>query len=267
MTRMFVRLAASAAIIFTVYPAAAEVTCARRVSEPPVYGWRGQLGTDWTFSVTNRLPRGHMAGYLLAGDLWTSGRQTKSGWVYVNERDWQCTPDIRSFPMPPAQDPKDEYLGAMRWIDPAFPLRLCDKPDDMLLCLRRVKQGAFIVTDRVDRIVGNAAEGLSTRYTIAYKVQFADGSTGYATPISLAWTNDARGIHAMLSAEAECHRRGGIQIGMTKEQVYGSCWGRPQSINSTVTAVGTHEQLVYGSGAYVYLDNGMVTAVQTQARQ
>jgi hypothetical protein len=38
--------------------------------------------------------------------------------------------------------------------------------------------------------------------------------------------------------------------------------GRPERINTTVTAAGTHEQWVYG-GDYVYLRNGIVTSFQT----
>jgi hypothetical protein len=53
----------------------------------------------------------------------------------------------------------------------------------------------------------------------------------------------------------------GVSIGMTKEQVLGSSWGKPQSINSTHTAAGTHEQWVY-SGGYLYFDNDVLTAIQ-----
>ena len=53
-----------------------------------------------------------------------------------------------------------------------------------------------------------------------------------------------------------------IVLGMTKRQLILS-WGKPESINSTVTAAGRNEQWVYGSGWYVYFTNGIVSAWQT----
>lgn len=61
---------------------------------------------------------------------------------------------------------------------------------------------------------------------------------------------------------ALCARVGGVRIGQTAESVRKSCWGKPARVNTTATAGGTHEQWVYGTG-YVYLTNGLVTAVQT----
>ncbi|GMV29539.1 MAG: hypothetical protein AMXMBFR59_16640 [Rhodanobacteraceae bacterium] len=42
--------------------------------------------------------------------------------------------------------------------------------------------------------------------------------------------------------------------------------GEPEDVNTTTTARGTREQWVYSAGkyehAYLYLDNGIVTAIQ-----
>ncbi|AFM41004.1 hypothetical protein Desaci_2029 [Desulfosporosinus acidiphilus SJ4] len=54
----------------------------------------------------------------------------------------------------------------------------------------------------------------------------------------------------------------GVRIGMTQQQVLDSSWGRPNEVNRTVTANGTHEQWVYDNGGYLYFDNGILTAVQ-----
>lgn len=54
-----------------------------------------------------------------------------------------------------------------------------------------------------------------------------------------------------------------VVIGMNAEMVE-AAWGSPQSINRTTTRSGTREQWVYGSGHYVYLDNGVVRAIQTR---
>ena len=56
-------------------------------------------------------------------------------------------------------------------------------------------------------------------------------------------------------------RSGVILIGMTKDMVIAS-WGRPKDINSTITSYGVHEQWIYGSHKYVYLEDGIVTAIQ-----
>lgn len=65
-----------------------------------------------------------------------------------------------------------------------------------------------------------------------------------------------------IEAKAECDRKGGVSVGMTKEQVLASCWGKPQKKNITETGNGIHEQWVYGFDAYVYFDGDVVTGVQ-----
>lgn len=54
-------------------------------------------------------------------------------------------------------------------------------------------------------------------------------------------------------------------IGMTAAQVRASTWGEPSDINRTTTRYGVSEQWVYRSGSetkYIYLDDGIVTAIQ-----
>lgn len=52
------------------------------------------------------------------------------------------------------------------------------------------------------------------------------------------------------------------QIGMTADEVLASTWGSPEKVNKTTTINGVHEQWVYKNGRYVYLDDGIVTAIQ-----
>lgn len=52
------------------------------------------------------------------------------------------------------------------------------------------------------------------------------------------------------------------RIGMTSSEVKNSTWGSPDKINKTTTAYGVREQWVYGNGKYIYLENGIVTAIQ-----
>jgi hypothetical protein len=50
-----------------------------------------------------------------------------------------------------------------------------------------------------------------------------------------------------------------VRIGMTGEQVIRLC-GKPSKINESVHARGKNEQWVYGSGIYLYFDNGTLTS-------
>ena len=52
------------------------------------------------------------------------------------------------------------------------------------------------------------------------------------------------------------------RIGMTKAQALKSCWGRPESVNRTITAHSVTEQWVYGYSSYLYFTNGRLTAIQ-----
>ena len=60
---------------------------------------------------------------------------------------------------------------------------------------------------------------------------------------------------------AQQKAKGGVRIGMTKEQVLASNWGRPRTVNSTITNGGKREQWVY-EGGYLYFQNGVVYAIQ-----
>lgn len=52
-------------------------------------------------------------------------------------------------------------------------------------------------------------------------------------------------------------------IGMTAEEVRTkSTWGNPEDINTTVTGRTTYEQWCYPRYKYIYLENGIVTAIQ-----
>ncbi|MBS4539831.1 hypothetical protein GOQ27_15255 [Clostridium sp. D2Q-11] len=52
------------------------------------------------------------------------------------------------------------------------------------------------------------------------------------------------------------------RIGMSAQEVEESSWGKPYEINKTITQYGTSEQWVYSLDRYIYLDDGVVTAIQ-----
>lgn len=84
--------------------------------------------------------------------------------------------------------------------------------------------------------------------------------------VSLRKTLEARVKKEMAAeqrVEAARRKREGVSIGMTKEDVIASSWGRPERINRTATTYGTREQWVYGVGNYLYFEGDRITAVQT----
>jgi hypothetical protein len=56
-------------------------------------------------------------------------------------------------------------------------------------------------------------------------------------------------------------KKEGVNIGMTRERVIQSSWGKPRKINRTTTQLGTREQWVY-DGGYLYFENGLLTTIQ-----
>ncbi|WP_211147016.1 hypothetical protein [Paenibacillus dokdonensis] len=53
-----------------------------------------------------------------------------------------------------------------------------------------------------------------------------------------------------------------VSIGMTKEEVLASTWGKPKDINKTTTANYVSEQWVYSGYRYLYFENGILTTIQ-----
>lgn len=60
-----------------------------------------------------------------------------------------------------------------------------------------------------------------------------------------------------------CARLGNVRVGLNPEGVLKSCWGKPLKINITTFADHRTEQWVYGPSHYVYLTDGLVTAIQS----
>lgn len=63
-------------------------------------------------------------------------------------------------------------------------------------------------------------------------------------------------------AEKLAKKKEGVRLGMSAQDVYDSMWGKPQSVNRTVTKYGVREQWVYGSGSYLYFQDGVLESVQ-----
>ena len=72
---------------------------------------------------------------------------------------------------------------------------------------------------------------------------------------------DPKRIHNWPSTVWSAIEEGKVFIGMTEEQAILSR-GKPKEINRTITSNIKNEQWVYGSGSYLYFDNGRLTAFQ-----
>lgn len=51
------------------------------------------------------------------------------------------------------------------------------------------------------------------------------------------------------------------RVGMTSEEVLKSNWGKPNDINKTTYSWGVKEQWVYPGNKYIYIEDGIVTAI------
>ena len=95
---------------------------------------------------------------------------------------------------------------------------------------------------------------------------FPEVGAEYAAPLkkledALVKKNEADAKHRTASIAKE-KRSKGVSIGMSKEDVLASKWGRPESVNKTTGSYGTHEQWVYGGRNYLYFENGVLTTIQ-----
>jgi len=117
-------------------------------------------------------------------------------------------------------------------------------------------------------LVGVEVAGSSPFGQTSYQVlvRTDDGQTGYVSLHQFESMDDEAAYKAeqakKAAAKADCDRRGGVRIGMTKAEALASCWGKPSKINTTTTATRTHEQWVYGSRSYLYFDNGILSTIQ-----
>lgn len=65
------------------------------------------------------------------------------------------------------------------------------------------------------------------------------------------------------AAEKAAKRRAGVHLGMTRDDVLASSWGKPTKVNTSTYKFGVHEQWVYrDGGGYLYFEDGVLTAIQ-----
>lgn len=152
---------------------------------------------------------------------------------------------------------KAAEVGERRFIDPVHPVMLWAGPP---AAPGGIPQGAGVPVDSGSlRVIGKTG-GFSGGYWV-----LRDNGKKAWTANDLILTHNAQENAAHEAAKRACARKGGTEIGMTREALYASCWGRPDHINITATAGGTVEQLVY-RGGYVYISADRVTGIQVTTR-
>jgi hypothetical protein len=109
----------------------------------------------------------------------------------------------------------------------------------------------------------NKKNRIEVRFDALHKVQSYDPEEFKRHAQLLATLRKALDAERAAAARAEAtrKRREGVRLGMTREDVLASSWGRPRKVNSTTNRYGTHEQWVY-DGGYLYFEDGILTSVQ-----
>lgn len=97
--------------------------------------------------------------------------------------------------------------------------------------------------------------------TVYFEVLRKNGQTGYYPYVvgGVALRNPFPSDWPQQVVDLIQHRR--AKVGMKEKQAL-LAWGLPKRVNRTTTARGSSEQWVYESGSYLYLDNGIVSAIQ-----
>lgn len=115
-----------------------------------------------------------------------------------------------------------------------------------------------------DKLFGKDPEELSKAYAVVRAQEEREAERLLAEQAAARQQEEARATKArrMAVAKPAKPKKGGVYIGMTKQQVLASNWGRPSDVNRTTGSFGTHEQWVYGGSNYLYFENGVLTAIQ-----
>jgi hypothetical protein len=163
---------------------------------------------------------------------------------------------------PPAVDFEKEFLQEKAKYEPnigkSFWLvgsrSLCPTTTTSIIDCPSIPPGKKLQLDGIERGINSNAY---------YYVTLEDGRTGYISALDLvAFITDVDPALAV----AECKRRGNPRVGMTRNQVEGTCWGKPDRVDHRETARGVTERYVYGKSRFVLLHNGIVTSVQISSK-
>lgn len=113
-------------------------------------------------------------------------------------------------------------------------------------------------------IPGNADEDF-TSAEAAFKAKQVAAASELQRKRKSALESEAKHEREIRDYIAQRTARGGVKIGMTEQQVLNSSWGTPDKRNHTYSSVGDKEQWVYGGQYFLYFDNGVLVAIETDS--
>lgn len=154
-----------------------------------------------------------------------------------------------------------EYAALMtdkKFSDAASLIRPCSKvlADEKLTKLVRNAEIAGYMTS-INNTKLSARERSQAMYSLAR--DYPDLGAKY---VEEAHKLSAQADRQDEATERKRKRSQGVVIGMTRDDVLASSWGKPQRVNTTINARGTREQWVYGGRNYLYFENGVLTTIQ-----
>lgn len=139
-----------------------------------------------------------------------------------------------------------------------------------------LKGSLFFIATVVPMVVaenvwGNGSGDGRPGYETPYRITNAIGSSAYIWSMvdgigtTSRYAEQRRAIDIEMSPFTETEKGAisshSVFIGMSSQAVLASL-GKPQRVNRTTGSWGVHEQWVYGTGRYVYIENGYVSAWQ-----
>ncbi len=126
--------------------------------------------------------------------------------------------------------------------------------------------GAEITKESISFLHSDGRKDFPQNYRIEGKKLIPDISHGtfeYVSDGKLVYKTKTFGKDFEFEMKrGKIQKRSAPHLGMTTEELRNSSWGDPEDINSTTTIYGVSEQWCYSGYRYVYLENGIVTAIQ-----
>jgi hypothetical protein len=179
-----------------------------------------------------------------------------------------CATNALAQPVP-AESFAKEQIGKIGYVTAREPVFFCPAPTVGFNGCRKLTAGKITITSTGHEAwLPNMGGGLKSPAElpgireVLYGVKLNDKEDGFFHEESWKYLRSEQAHRAVLAEKAECDRRGGVKVGMTKAEVVATCWGKPKSINSTTTTRGTRQQWIYGR-SYLYFDeNGLLTTIQ-----
>ncbi len=146
----------------------------------------------------------------------------------------------------------EPYLGKNFWA--MIGMSLCPVPTLLDAGCETIAKGTKLQPDAIE-------EGpVGSPY---YHLKVEDGRVGYISAHEVVHV--ATQIDPVQTA-AECKACGEPRIGMSRQRLEATCWGKPDHVDRRETARGVTERYVYGKTRFVLLHNGIVTSVQISGR-